>query len=229
MNEIVTEKQCKKCGIVKPAANFYNRTGYPQPTHPGHLLTNCKDCMRATSKKQVHKPKTEPVVLSEALTISYLHSKGIPSLPGKAVSAVAVDIVSYGAVFIECKHARLETQFGKNKAEYHFVLTPKQQKLGFRANIVVLICEPAPGEYTFHFFPSTHPVFYMDGRLKTSFSFRPGSTGALKFAATRTVMTQSMMDAAQDASWLIKDALNQIEQKLKAGEVLPFEQARLAS
>lgn len=232
MNEIVAEKYCNRCEKTKPLSEFYLRSGKKDITNPDHLLQGCRECRKkASSERQSQRlPNTQPAVLSEILVINYLKQKGIPSLPGKAVKSADVDVVAYGCVWIECKYSQLAKRGGGGKHdEFLFVTTPRQQQTGLKANVVVLICEYPDGRQTFHFFPANHPVFYMDGRVKSGFTFRPGRTKALKFGNSRTVMTQSMMDGAQDATWLIKDALNQIEQKLMAGEVLPFELNQRAS
>ncbi len=226
--QIVAEKTCHRCGETKPVTEFYPLSGRPNPTEAKHFMSGCRVCRKKSSKTQKKLPNTQAAVLSETLVIEYLKKHGIPSLPGKALHSADVDVISYGCIWIESKYSQLLTR-GNNKDEFLFVTTPTQQRRGLKANVVVLVCEYPDGRQTFHFFPASHPVFYMKGRLKTGFTFKPGRTKALKHGNNRTVMTQGMMDGAQDAVWLVRDALNQIEQQLKAGEILPFEFNQRAS
>jgi hypothetical protein len=223
----IAEIECGQCKTIKPVGEFYVRSGIKNPQIRGDYYTYCKKCQNARSKTQVRVPKTVPAVESEILAIDYLKRNGVPTLPGKAVAAADVDLAAYGVVWIEAKHSK------KDRNGFIFSTSSAQQSRGFLADIVLLICEYAPDDITFHFLPANHPAFYnKHGKLKQGISFVPGRTEDAKHGirnAWRTVLTQQMMDSAQDATWLIKDALSQIERKLMAGETLPFELSRRAS
>lgn len=219
--ESIAEIECPQCKTTKPVGEFYTRSGIKNPTIRGDYYTYCKACQRAKSKTAIRAPKTVPVVEGEILAIDYLKRKGIPTLPGKAVAAADVDLVCYGSCWLETKHSKLD------KDGFMFNTSSTQQARGFLADIVLLICEHSPDDITFHFLPANHPAFYnKHGKVKQGISFVPGRTEDMKRGKAntwRTVLTQQMMDGAQDATWLIDDKLQEIKRRLIAGEVLPFE------
>jgi len=137
----------------------------------------------------------EPRALTEQLAIERLLDVGIYAAPGKAVRLAHVDIVAWGCVWIEVKYARYEFKRGVQK--FTFNTTPKQQQCGFLADLVMLICDYGD-ELTYHLFEAQHPVFYMQERIKSGFTFTPGAMEAKKHGDNRVVMTQPMMDEAQD-------------------------------
>lgn len=218
-------KKCNRCKVEKPFSEFYPRSGYTKPdnlpTVSGHYIGDCKACMKDRSKTQVRLPKTIPRAATEIIGIDILKKAGIPTLPGKAVHAADVDLVCYGSVWVECKYSRLVRQ--NSEDAFKFDMTPKQQKGGFRADLVMLICDYPDGERTAHLFDAKHPVFYMQGRVKSGLVYTVGLQQQRKHFANRTVMTEPMMNEAKDAFYLIKNRLFAIELELKRGETLPFE------
>lgn len=213
LSKICTNPQCEHPGELQPVSAFYVRSGIQTPTIPGHYISECKACMKRRNAKQAHLPDTEPRTFTETVAIDYLREHGIHSLPGKAVSATDVDVVAWGAVWIEVKYARLE--WAGAQEVFHFVTTPKQNQRGFLAHLVLLICEYPDGKRRFHLFDAHDPVFYMQGRLKRGFTFRPGATDAKKWTDGRVVMLQSMMDEAQDRLSLIPQAMQKISGELR--------------
>ncbi len=218
----IVSKICGRCGAEKPVTGFYKRSG------TGNYLSECKACIKERSASP-RAPKTQALVPGEILAQNYLHKVGIPTLPGKAVSACDCDLLCYSAVRVEVKHASQGT--GGTPDEFMFVTTSPQQKRGFLAEVVMLICEWHDGRFTFHFLPVDHPAFYnhQTGKLKQGISFRPGRTKDMKSGIAnqnRTVLTQQIMDTAQDAVHLIEDALVDARRKLQSGEALPFELRR---
>lgn len=149
---------------------------------------------------------------TENLAISKLKEMGIWAQPGKASDAPDVDVTAWGCVWIEVKHARLEPK--GSTEEFTFTMTPKQVKRGFLADLVMLICEWLPETYTFHLFRADDPVFYMNDRLKTGFTYRPGRKKALKHGLNRVVMTSYMMDEARERWGLIEDVRCEHSNKL---------------
>lgn len=220
-------KKCRRCKIEKQLSEFYPRSGYTKPekppTIPGHYMTECKACLKDRSKTQTRLPKTIPRAATEIIAIDILKKAGIPTLPGKAVHAADCDLVCYGSVWVECKYSKLYRQNGEDA--FRFDTTPKQQKEGFRADLVILICDYPDGNRTAHLFDAKHPVFYMKGRVKSGIIYTVGLQKQRKHFASRTVMTEPMMDAAKNAFWLIKNRLAEIEDELRRGENLPFEVA----
>lgn len=190
-------KPCCGCKLDKPLTDFYVRSGVTNPSEPGHYVSECKLCMKRRSKKNGRLDPYEPRVLTEQLAIERLLDVGIFALPGKAISAAEVDVVAWGCVWIEVKYARYESHRGVMK--FKFDTTPKQQQRGFLADLVMLICDYGE-ELTYHLFEANHPVFYMDNgsRVKSGFTFTPGAMEAKKHGDNRVVMTQPMMDSAQD-------------------------------
>lgn len=55
-------------------------------------------------------------------------------------------------------------------------------------------------------------------RLKVGWQFTVGAMEARKHGNNRVVMTQPLMDAAQDAFWLIEQRLSEIKEQLKHSE-----------
>ena len=218
-------KKCNRCKIEKPLAEFYPRSGHTKPdnppTIPGHYIGDCRACMKERGKTQKRLPKTIPRAATEIIAIDILKKAGIPTLPGKAVHAADCDLVCYGSVWVECKYSKLYKQNGE--PAFKFDTTPKQQKDGFRADLVMLICDYPDGNRTAHLFDAKHPVFYMEGRVKSGIVYTVGLQKQRKHFANRTVMTEPMMNEAKDAFYLIKNRLFAIEQELKNGATLPFE------
>ncbi len=203
-------KACKRCKQEKSYSEFYVRSGIDSPTTDGHYTSECKQCMKARSKGKPRVKNIVPRYQSETIAIEELAKLGYPALPGKAVSAVDVDVVVWGHVWVEVKYSKLQTSDGV----HNFNTTLKQQERGFLAHVVMLICENVDGVRTNHFFKPDDPVFYMNGRLKTGFTFRPGATKALKHGNNRVVMTQPMMDRAAGMRSLIAQEMGHIVHSL---------------
>ena len=201
MTTVTLTKVCRDCKIEKPVSEFY------KPKLGNYYLSYCKACskQRVNNKNRNNEDYQVPYVESEKMAIEYLESCGIPTLPGKALRKSHVDAIAFGCVGIEVKYSLLSNDRGVEK--YMFKTTPLQQQRGFLGSIVCLICDSGT-ERTFHFFDAKNPVFYMDDRLKTGFTFTPGAYEPLKFGETRVVMVQGMMDEAKDAVYLIYRALD---------------------
>lgn len=206
-------KVCTGCKKPLLLTEFYKRPGQTDPTKPGQFTSECKACMKARSKNPRTIDNQTPYAISEQWGIDYLHSKGIPSLPGKSLSYAWVDVIAFGCVRVEVKYSNL-TEDGAFK----FNLTPGQKKRGLLGDVVMLVCDYGT-RTTFHLFPPAFPAFYINGKLKTGFHFTPGAMTARKFAASRVVMTQPMMDSAQDNVQLIHNQLNTYCEYLKR---IPF-------
>lgn len=215
---VTLSKHCARCKIEKPFSEFYARSGHLNldnpPTEAGHYNSECKSCIQERDKLTKRLPKTEPRAKTEIIAIERLRRQGIHALPGKAVAATDVDVVAWGAVWLEIKYSRLARGHGINE-EFVFGATPAQMRRGFLAHIVMLICEYPDNRYTFHLFNAKDPVFYIHGRVKSGMSFRPGRVEALKHGNNRVVMVQSMMDAAQDAWHLIEEKRLEISRQLQ--------------
>lgn len=216
-SKICANPQCPHKGVRQPLSAYYVRSGVVEPSEPGHYLSECKACMKGRNNTLRRLPAQEPRAATEKLAITYLHQHGVHALPGKAVHAADVDVVAWGGVWLEVKHAKQQKLRGHNA--FSFTTTHKQQQRGFLAHLVLLICEYPNGTRTFHLFEATDPVFYMHDRIKSGFVFRVGSTGALKHGASRVVMTQAMMDAARDRLSLIPQVMRGISKGLRTEEL----------
>ncbi len=194
-------KACTRCKVTKALHEYYVRSGCEFPTESGHYVSECKDCLRQRSKTALPLNPYEPRTLTERLAIERLLDAGIAALPGKAIAAANVDVVCWGCVWVEIKYARYERDHHTHK--FTFETTPKQQQRGFLADVVMLICDYGD-RMTYHLFEAAHPVFYIKGRVKSGFTFTPGAMEAKKHGNNRVVMTQPLMDEAEDDWGLIE-------------------------
>lgn len=201
-------KICNRCNTLKPLTEFYARS------YSNGFLSECKQCMRLRGKSIQRGSYLMPRVATEESAINYLQARAIPALPGKALRFSHVDVVAFGCVKIEVKHSKYEFRRGKQK--FTFNATPAQKKHGFRAHIVMLICDYGDRQ-TYHLFKASDPVFYMNGRVKTGFTFTPGNYKALKHGDNRVVLVQGMMDSAQDNVQLIYDTISQASLEIQNG------------
>lgn len=204
---------CSRCKKPKDPSEFYTR-----PNGKGHL-SECKDCMKARNKDRTPLPATQPRAPTEIVAIDYLKSQGIYAAPGKSVKTSHCDVVAWGVVGIEIKWGHL-TSSG-TRIEWTFNATPVQRKRGFIGHLVMLICDPKDGSApTFHIFRKDDPVFYIwrpgesGSRLKTGFTYFRGREEALKHGDNRVVMTDAMMDQAQDRTSLIWETMAEISRGL---------------
>lgn len=208
--DTIVSKPCARCHSVKPLADFYTRPPYNKPgnppTLPGHYVSECKTCMKARGSTNYH--PTVPRAKTEILAIDYLRRNGVYAVPGKSVYAADVDVVAWGCVWIEVKYALLQ------RGKFTFHSTPTQKERGYRAHVVILICDYG-SQKTYHLFRSNHPVFYKDGRIKSGFTFTPGAMEAKKHGNNRVVMTQPLMDTAQNDTEMIEQARQQIALHLR--------------
>jgi hypothetical protein len=202
----ILSKRCAKCERDRPFSEFYARAGYRTPENPpteaGHTVSECKACMKLRSQSTNHLSVQTPRTPTEIFALQYLRQQRIFACTGKAASYPHVDVVAWGCVRIEVKYAKLQA-LGKQMG-YRFVATPQQSKHGFRAEVVMLICEDEQGR-AHHLFDAIHPVFYMGERVKAGFEVVVGKQEAIKHADNRVVMLQEMMDEARDAVHLIEE------------------------
>lgn len=198
------EKPCRGCGITKAWSEFYVRSGFAG-TAPGHYNSECKSCMKKRGQNQVRLPRSIPHTPSETLAINYLTAHGIPTLPGKAVYAADVDIVSWGCVWIEVKYALLK------EGSFTFTTTPRQIQRGFLAHIVLLICDYG-STATFHLFRTDFSGFYRRGKLKTAFMYTPQRSAS----GRHSYVTSADMETTKDRLELIETTRLEISAKLIA-------------
>jgi hypothetical protein len=142
-------------------------------------------------------PKTVALVPSEQLLIRQLGSLGIPAYPGKAMSHAHVDIVAWGLVNIEVKYS------SQKNGVYSFITTPAQRRDGFRAHIVILICDTEHG-VTFHLFDSNDPVFFINGHMKSAITYAPRVKNH-KHEENRVVLTKERMELSQNRWEMIEE------------------------
>lgn len=222
---ITITKKCHRCKKPVPLTDFYLRSSYrgkiDTPTEPKHVISECKDCMKNRSKTGTRLSPHETRTQSEALFIQYLTSRGIPALPGKAVHYADVDVVALGHIWIEVKYSTLA--YSHNAERFRFGFTPKQANRGPQGHIIALICDWGDGDITYHLFPHNHKVFFNEhGKMKTGINFVPGQLEAVKHKR-RHILTQPIMDNAQDNTRLINIYLNRIRTALLDKQTLAYD------
>lgn len=217
-------KQCKnkECGKIKPFSEFYVRSGYGTLEHPallpGHFVTECIDCMKERGKKPKPKEPWVSLVESENIAIEAFMAHGVGAVTGKSANAPDFDLMLWGWIGAEVKHATVQNKRGESQS-FTFNTTPKQQERGFLAHIVVLICEWPDGHMTFHLFDAKEPYFYRpDGRVKSGLTFTPdiyrkGPSGRVGHHA----LTQAVMDAHKDKWSLVGQYLLKLSNQLRNG------------
>ncbi len=183
-------KQCKNCNQQKLADQFYVRTGGIS------LSTYCKVCTR---KRNAAHYKANPEVKRrqspgnhyEAHLIDRLHREGIAASPGKASPYNYADVVAWGCVRMEVKGAARRSHPGHNA--YSFSFGPGQRENGLQADIIALICEDR-GEHTYHLFSADHPVFYLNGRLKSGVTVTIKTTYSARSSSLDVELMRTHMD-----------------------------------
>lgn len=206
-------KVCRRCKIEKPLTDFNRRSGITFPNKPGDYQSECKSCIKERMQSTPRWSRNIPLTIGEQFLIDYLAKSGIYATPGKSVYAADVDVVAWGCVWIEVKHSKYEL-WGGNEYRFMFKASPVQVKRGFLAQIVVLICDYIDMQ-TYHFFDAKDPVFYRNDTLKSGLTFVPGLLKPRKVHQGNVVMTQGMMDAAQDQIGMIETYRLKIANSIK--------------
>lgn len=200
-------KICIACKQPKDLSEYY-----PRGTS-GYLSSECKDCMKARSKRQVAVNKLIPIVSSEGDVIAQLIKRGIPALPGKALHQQKADVIAWGCVLIEVKSSNYRYR------QFCFSFTYDQRNKRLRGDIIVLVCH-YEDKNTYHLFPATHPMFYNNkGKLKTAVSWTPQKR---ENGNGRPGITDEMMEAAEDRWQMVEDYRQRIIDKLVKFQELPM-------
>jgi hypothetical protein len=211
--QYTSPKQCvskDKCvhplGQHQPIENFYPRG------KSGYLCSECKDCMKARSKRQKPVDRKVSVVPSEGDVITQLLSNGIPALPGKALHQQWADVIAWGCVLIEVKSSALSDR------QFSFGFSHDQRNGKLRGDLIVLVCR-YDDKNTYHVFPSSHPMFYgKTGKLKTGVNWTPQR----KPNGKPSVVTDDMMSAAENKWQMIEDYRLKIAARLMVVQELPI-------
>lgn len=213
-------KVCVHCKIDKPLSEFYVRSGVHNPEIPGHYLSECKICMMRRSKQYLNLPLRIPRAKTEILAINKLLEVGIPALPGKAVAFPFVDVVAWGCVRIEVKYS----VYSRRRLHHGFIFnsTPMQRQRGWRAEVVMLICHWQEEQDTFHLFMKDDPVFYLPtkGRYKEGVTYVPGRVHQRKDSHKSPVLTDQLMQSAQNNWGLIEQQRIVIAETIRASKSL---------
>lgn len=194
----------------QPIENFSKRS------RGNGVLSECRACMRERVKQNhaLRTPKTQPSHKTEIVAISRLHQEGIPALPGKAYHANRVDILVWGCVPMEVKTSTLHATYKRPRFQFH--LTPAQSQRGLLAELVMFICDYEIRK-TFHILPANHPVFYINGHLKTSVIYCPDHPDAGKKFIDWVTITDDIMKEYQDRWDLIEQARQKFSEQLRSG------------
>lgn len=140
----------------------------------------------------------------EALFTELCTDSGIP-LIRPPETAISYRYLAWGCVRVKIKRAELKRQRGDNRFRFDFAAW--EISLGLNCDVLVLVCEWERPRVTYHFFTPDDPVLYNGDKLKACVTFKPGA----KIARRRnlpgmTLMTQAMMDAAENRIELIEAA-----------------------
>lgn len=152
-------------------------------------------------------------IKGEQMALDQLRKQGIVAFGGKHIHIEEtnhVDIVAWGCVYIEVKHAKLI------KGSFVFRSTQNQIKDGFKAHIVILICE-YEDHVTYHYFRADHEAFRINGKIKSSFVFTPGQLEQVKHKETRVKLVQPIMDEHENRWDLVWKMLLKHSEQLKRG------------
>lgn len=203
INDTPATKTCKDCNTEKPLESFYALSGRP------HLKdTYCIECKSKRSRRAIKHPKHQPYDEFEQVVIAELKKHGIICSPGKMYGRNYVDVTCWGGVDIEVKHANYR------KGQYLFKPTAQQQKRGYNAHIVMLVCSHPDGVMTFHMFPKDHPIFYKQGRLKTGVQYIPDCNRKYQVIDDGTILTDAIMSDRQNRWDMIEEMRLQIARSL---------------
>lgn len=206
MIKYTSPRICVACKQPKDLSEYY-----PRGTS-GYLCSECKDCMKARSKRQVSVDRKISVVPSEGDVITQLHVNGVPALPGKALHQQWADVIAWGCVLIEVKSSSL------NDRQFTFAFTASQRNGKLRGDLIVLVCR-YEDKNTFHVFPSNHPMFYgKNGKLKTSVNWTPDRNKQGK----PSVLTDEMMVDAENRWQMVEDYRQRIAARLMRVQELPI-------
>lgn len=212
-------KFCKGCKKDVEITHFHLRSSFigkiETPTESRHVISECKTCMRERGKTPNRLSPHESREATEGLFVEYLAKRGFPALPGKALKYSWVDVVILGHIWAEVKYSNYTYEAGAKRFKFGF--SARQRETGPKGHIVVLICDWGDKQ-SFHLFPWNYEAFYHgDGRRKTGIDFVPGKEVATRHK-TRNIMTQSMMDQAENRTKLIWDYINRVHDALLRGE-----------
>lgn len=177
MTDIIS-KVCVLCGNEKPIELFVTVQKHDGTEYYWDRCRGCYDPIRK-SREAIRNTK-EAMALGgfpeERELINLLNQRGIFVTNGRGSSFTHVDIVAWGCVPIELKTATINAN-----GIYTFKFTPKQCKLGIDDGLIAL---RFGGENAYYVFRSDHPMFYENGNLRRSISFRgcpPTRSGVSQF------------------------------------------------
>lgn len=162
----IVSKICSSCKEPLNPSEFYDH-----PDAKDGKQKKCKACTLRDQKAYKVKPKQTASNSNELEIINKLKSLNIYAAPGKCSEWKWCDVVAWGCVKLEVKTANQS-----EKGAFIFSTSRNQQKNGFTADFVILVCN-WKHETTYHVFPANHSSFFMNGRMKRGFKYDPYSTG----------------------------------------------------
>lgn len=216
MSNQQTTKTCRRgegCvhpnGPTLPRSEFYKLRG----TRDG-LQPICKECHKAECAVRYKKNprqqwRNRAGSVTEKMTVDRLRSFGIYAAPGKCSEYTWVDVVAWGCVRIEVKHATLN-----KRGSYQFHMGYKRGEEKDRSDLVVLILLDL--QPRFFVFRSSDPVFYHeDGTTKRSVNYAPDGNGPKK--AQGVSLATEIMSEAEDRWELVEEKRQEVIDKLEGG------------
>lgn len=196
-------RSCSDCGEEKPLDEFYLHSGL-------WYFAYCKECAKLRRSQHGQMDYLSFTQSGEEFVVRHLWAAGIPSLPGKTQRYNHGDILAYGCIGIEVKTSILNT----SKQRYQFTFTPRQRQRGIKGKFVVLVLEDVQ---TAHIFRADEPYFYIEGRLKTGFEYKPYRKFGRDRGATLDI---DIMEERKSAWELITQEYARICDLLRAGHDL---------
>lgn len=201
--DIVSQKTCPTCKIEKPISEFYPRG------KSGYYCTYCKECMKQTSKTQKKRDRQESGVASEADVIQQMLANGIPALPGKALGHKWADVVAWGCILCECKASNLID------GQFNYTFSALQRNERIRGEFIILVSNW--GDHTdYYIFPSKHPIFYKNGRLKTGLGWTPDRAPS----GRKAPISDEERESYKNAWHLIETRRLEIVQQLREKKII---------
>jgi hypothetical protein len=158
---------------------------------------HCKEAQKEVARKQRRIPRSHAPTLAQKLVIEELLKNNIYATTGKCSEWKYIDVAVWGHIKIEVRASKFDEKDGS----FNFKINEGKIENPFNSNhFVALVCFYSQ-EITFHIFPTTHPVFYVQKRtVKQGISYIPNA----KYRKSENILTPELMEEHKDRWDLIK-------------------------